>query len=110
MEDRPRTFEEVVAATDPEELARLNRGEKYNDPAVADPNQREVCVHEDRYGSGEWLVSYFDDDGGCYVTLFAGPEAEWGAREYFGALKAGQLRAIRVMMVPSTTVNAIGRG
>jgi hypothetical protein len=26
--DRPRTFEEVVAATDPEEIARLNRGAK----------------------------------------------------------------------------------
>jgi hypothetical protein len=64
MADRPRTFEEVVAATDPEELARLNRGEKYDDSAVADPSQRQVCVHEDRYGSGEWLVSYFDDDGG----------------------------------------------
>jgi hypothetical protein len=42
--------EEVVAANDPEEIARLNRGEKYQDPALADPNQRKVCVHEDRYG------------------------------------------------------------
>jgi hypothetical protein len=50
MPDRLRTFEEVVAANDPEEIARLNRGEKYQDPALADPNQRKVCVHEDRYG------------------------------------------------------------
>jgi len=76
MVDRPRTFEKVRAATDPEEVARLNRGEKYTDLAVADPFQREVSVHEDRYGRGEWHVSYFDDDGGCYVTVFAGPAAE----------------------------------
>jgi hypothetical protein len=55
-------------------------------------DQRELCVHEDRYGTGEWHVSYYDDDGGCYVTVFGGPEAEWRAREYFGALKTGQLR------------------
>jgi hypothetical protein len=110
MADRPRTFEQVRAATDPEELARLNRGEKYDDAAVADRSQREVCVHEDRYGSGEWHVSYFDDDGGCYVTLFAGPEAEWRAREYFAALKTGQLRTIREPILSKGTVNAIGRG
>jgi hypothetical protein len=40
---RPRTFEEVRAATDPEEIARLERGERYDDPAVADPHQREVA-------------------------------------------------------------------
>jgi hypothetical protein len=110
MADRPRTFEEVCAATDPEEIARLERGERYDDPAVADPHQREGCVHEYRYGNGEWHVSYFDGDGGCYVTAFAGPEAEWRAREYFGALKTGQLRTIREMMVPRGTVNATGRG
>jgi hypothetical protein len=100
MPDRPRTFEEVVAATDPEEIARLDRGAKYDDRAVGNSDHREVCVHEDRYGSGEWLVSYFDDDGGRYVTVFAGPEAEWRAREYFGALKTGQLRTIREMWFP----------
>jgi hypothetical protein len=28
-----------------------------------------------------------------------GPEAEWRTREYFAALKSGQLRTIRAMMV-----------
>src|SRR5438876_6699688 len=59
------TFKEVVAATDPKELARLRRGEKYDDPAVADPFQREVRVHEDRHGNGEWRVEYFDDSWDC---------------------------------------------
>jgi hypothetical protein len=74
---RPRTFEEVVAATDPEEIARLDRGEKYLDHAVRDPYKREVAVFEDRYSNGEWRVEYNNDDGGCYVTVFAGPVAEW---------------------------------
>jgi hypothetical protein len=29
------------------------------------------------------------------VAVFAGPEAEWRAREYFAALKSAQLRTIR---------------
>lgn len=90
-----RTFEQVVAATDPEELARLNRSEKYDDPAVADSGLCKVTVHEDRHDTGDWHVSYFDNDGGCYVAVFAGPRAEWRARAYFEALKTGQLRTIR---------------
>jgi hypothetical protein len=31
---------------------------------------------EDRDGNGEWMVGYQDDDGGCYATILAGPEAE----------------------------------
>jgi len=105
-----RTFEQVVAATDPEELARTNRSEKYDDPAVAHDDLSKVTVHEDRHDTGDWHVSYFDDDGGCYVAVFGGPEAELRARQYFGALKIGQLRTIRAMMVPACTVDATGRG
>src|SRR5882757_5562209 len=42
----------------------------------------EVYVHQDRYGehdqvgNDEWGVEYMGSDGGCYVTIFAGPEAE----------------------------------
>jgi hypothetical protein len=32
---RPRTFEEVVAAQAPEEMARLQRGEHFTDPSVS---------------------------------------------------------------------------
>ena len=39
----------------------------------------------------EWRVEYFDDDGGCYVTIFAGPAAERRARDYFNSLKSGRL-------------------
>jgi len=27
-------------------------------------------------GPGDWRVEYVDQDGGCYVAIFAGPEAE----------------------------------
>src|SRR3954454_21578170 len=74
---RPRTFEEVVAAQDPTEMARLARGDRFVDPSV-NAFHGEVSVNEDRFGTGEWRVEYFDDDGGCYVTIFAGPAAESG--------------------------------
>jgi hypothetical protein len=41
-----------------------------------------------------WRVEYFDNDGGCYVTIFAGPEPERRARDYFRAMKAGPLKII----------------
>jgi hypothetical protein len=55
-----------------------------------------IAVFEDRREAGDWRVEYFDDDGGCYVTVFAGPEAERRAREYADALKAGVLKPITV--------------
>jgi hypothetical protein len=41
--------------------------------------------------TGEWRVEYFDDDGGCYITIFAGPAAERRACDYFNSLKSGLL-------------------
>jgi hypothetical protein len=41
---------------------------------------------------GEWRVEYFDDDGGCYVAIFADPAAERRARDYFASLKSGRLK------------------
>jgi hypothetical protein len=32
-----------------------------------------------------------DDDGGCYVAIFAGPAAEQRARDYGDALTTGRL-------------------
>jgi hypothetical protein len=56
----------------------------------------DIKLFEDRSGSdewrGEWRVEYFDEDGGCYVTIFAGPEAAQRAQDYSTALKAGTLR------------------
>jgi hypothetical protein len=91
---RPRTFEEVKAAQDPAELARLNAGERFTDP-VSD-----VTVFADRHGNGDWRVEWFDDDGACYVTIFAGEAAEQRARAYFGALKGGALKVIRAGPLP----------
>ena len=75
-------------------MARLERGEHFTDPSVS-PFHGGVSVNEDRHGSGEWRVEYFDDDGGCYVTIFAGPEAAQRARVYFQALKSKSLKTIR---------------
>lgn len=62
---RPRTFKEVMASQDPTEMARLARGDRFVDPSV-NAFDGEVSVNEDRTGTGEWRVEYFDDDGGCY--------------------------------------------
>ena len=91
---RPRTFEEVVAAQDLTDSARLERGEHFTDPLV-NPFHGEVSVNEDRHASGEWRVEYFDDDGGCYVTIFTGPASEKRARAYFALLKSGRLEILR---------------
>ena len=53
-----------------------------------------IEVFGDRQGLPEWRVEYVDDDGGCYVTIFAGPFAEKRAREYAEALKARKLAPI----------------
>jgi|SRR3954469_8813115 hypothetical protein len=90
----PRSFEDVVAAQDPTEKARLDRGDHFIDPSVS-PFHGEVSVNEDRHGSGEWRVEYFDDAGGCYVTIFAGPASERRARDYFASLKSGRLKIQR---------------
>ena len=90
MTTRPRTFQQVVAAQDPTEMARLERGDRFVDPSV-NAFHGEVSVNEDRFGTGEWRVEYFDDDGGCYITIFAGPAAERRARDYFISLKSGRL-------------------
>jgi hypothetical protein len=50
--------------------------------------KRGISVFEDRKEEGVWRVEYFDEDGGCYVTIFAGPGAERRARDYGEALKA----------------------
>jgi len=54
----------------------------------------DVDVFADRGGLPEWCVEYVDDDGGCYVTIFAGPFAEKRARDYADALKARTLAPI----------------
>jgi hypothetical protein len=39
-------------------------------------------VFPDRHGSGEWRVEWFDDDGGCAVAIFSGPDAHDRALRY----------------------------
>ena len=94
MPDKPRSFKETVAAQNPTEQARLANAESFEDVTVSNPFHQHVTVIEDSDG-GDWRVEYFDEDGGCYVTLFAGPKAEKRARDYFEALKFGRLPAVR---------------
>jgi len=49
----------------------------------------EILIFKSDDEPEEWRVEYFDEDGGCYVVIFAGPAAERRAREYVAALKAG---------------------
>ena len=51
------------------------------------------CV-EDRYEPRDWRVEYFDEDGGCYVTIFAGPLAEQRAKAYRAALTSGLIKPL----------------
>ena len=95
MADRPRTFEEVVAAEDPAERERLDPAKHYRDRAVEHDFPADVWFVADRHDRGVWRVEYQDDDGGCYVTIFSGAAAKQRALDYFEALQLGRLRTIR---------------
>jgi hypothetical protein len=60
-----------------------------------DSDDNAVSLFPDREHPEDWRVDYLDRDGGCYVTIFAGPAAEHRAREYFLALKGGVLKTLR---------------
>jgi hypothetical protein len=100
---RARSLEEVKAANlaDPFHEARIRRafemGDRFDDPTAnsSDRWEREVSVHPDCQGGSFWQVEWGDSDGGCYVTIFDGPMAEQRARDYFDALKSGQLKVLR---------------
>jgi hypothetical protein len=68
MPDKPRGFQEVVAAQTPDERERLAAAEAFKDVLVRNPFQQDVTVIEDRDGTGEWRVEYFDDERGGRVN------------------------------------------
>jgi hypothetical protein len=39
-------------------------------------------VFMDRHGNDEWRIEWFDDDGGCEVAIFSGPNAHRRALGY----------------------------
>jgi hypothetical protein len=51
----------------------------------------DLKLFEDKASPGAWRVEYFDDDGGCYVTVFGGHQAENRARDYYVAMRTGLL-------------------
>jgi hypothetical protein len=77
-EHRPRQFEVV-----PPTMPRLH-----------------LEVIADRTGAPEWRVEYCDQDGGCYVTIFAGPAGEARAKAYWTALQLGEIDIIVAADVP----------
>jgi hypothetical protein len=58
------------------------------------PVESDVMLFKDKAEKRQWRVEYYDDDGGCYVTIFAGPGAERRARDYQTALKKGALPVV----------------
>ena len=95
MANRPRTFAELVAAIDPAMRERIERAQVYRDPAVENDFHADVILQENLDGNGEWRIEYQDDDGACYVAIFAGQAAGRRARDYFNALKTGLLKTVR---------------
>ena len=59
---------------------RFERAEIYSDQAVENDFHADVILQEDRAGNGEWLVSYQDDDGAIYLTVFSGPKPRYGGK------------------------------
>jgi hypothetical protein len=86
---RPRTFEEVVAAQDPTEMARLERGDRFVDPSV-NAFHGEVSVNEDRFGTGEWRVEYLTMTGAATLR-FSPVVRPRGVRAIISSLKSGRL-------------------
>jgi hypothetical protein len=64
---------------------------------------QEIKVFQEHSGvakwHNEWRVEYADTEGGSYVTIFAGPQAEQRARDYHNALIKGTLDALPGAMI-----------
>jgi hypothetical protein len=54
-----------------------------------------IIVLEDRENKGDWRVEWIDDDGGCEVEIFTGPNAREQARRY-AEQQYGEFEEIRL--------------
>jgi hypothetical protein len=57
-------------------------------------NSFDTVLLQDSIDPDAWRVEYFDNDGGCYVAIFAGPAADQRARDYREALTAGRVARV----------------
>jgi hypothetical protein len=63
-------------------------------------------VFEDRGHAGNWRVEWFDDDGGCEVEIFAGPNARERARRY-AEQRYEKFEEIRLEPYPYDTTRSV---
>jgi hypothetical protein len=91
----PRTLEEVIAAMDPADHARLVRVESFVDVGAGSEHKNLVLLMPDRDRDGLWHVGHEDSDGAMYEASFEDPEAERRARDYFEALNDGRIKTLR---------------
>src|SRR2546430_17316169 len=68
-------FESISRSRRSQRAGAYGERRTFDNATVSNPFHREVSVHEDRYGRGEWRVKDFDAGGRCWVTVFAGPRA-----------------------------------
>ena len=52
-------------------------------------------VFEDLENARDWRVEWFDDEGGCEVKIFTGPDARQQARRY-AEQRYGQFEEIKL--------------
>jgi hypothetical protein len=57
----------------------------------------EVHIGADPLHPDDWRVEYFDDEGGCYVTIFSGPDAKARAFDYGAAMRNRTLKRYGVL-------------
>src|SRR2546430_12861487 len=68
-------FESISRSRRSQRAGAYGERRTFDDATVSNPFHREVSVHEDRYGRGEWRGEYFDAGGSCFGTVLSGPRA-----------------------------------
>src|SRR2546430_14242745 len=66
-------FESISRSRRSQRAGAYGERRTFDAATVSNPFHREVSVHEDRYGRGEWRVVYFVAGGSRWVAVF------WGA-------------------------------
>ena len=89
---RPRTFKKSWRPKSQQRSRALSAGGDRFVDSSGNAFHGEVSVNEDRSGTGEWRVEYFDDDGGCAGSAAMNEGVQFeiladGKPHSYGALK-----------------------